>query len=291
MFAAYGLLQLLVSDNGPQFTSTEFADFLKQNGIKHIKSAPYHPSTNGAAERFVRTLKHALKCVRTDQDQHQQLMSFLLRYRITPHATTNTAPCELFMGRSLRTRLDLLRPNLEDSVLHQQAQQKQTHDQHSKWREFAVGQQVLVRSYRPGPTWLHGTIVERTGPLSYVVQVQDGLRWKRHVDQLLQSRSRESLPQTTEPVPCPTVQAPTTSTFSSTVAAPVEKSPAESQPDSRAKTRPEIRESSSPSPAQPGDQSDDGPSTAQSEPPPVPPPRRSQRIRRPPPRLTYPPSK
>ena len=92
MFATYGLPQQLVSDNGPQFTSTEFADFLKQNGIKHIKSALYHPSTNGAAERFVCTVKHALKCARTDQDQNQQLMSFLLSYRITPHATTKTAP-------------------------------------------------------------------------------------------------------------------------------------------------------------------------------------------------------
>ena len=188
MFATYGLPQQLVSDNGPQFTSTEFADFLKQNGIKHIKSAPYHPSTNGAAERFVRTLKHALKCARTDQDQHQQLMSFLLSYRITPHATTNTAPSELFMGRSLRTRLDLLRPNLEESVVRKQAQQKMKHDQHSKFREFQIGQSVLARNYRPGPLWLPGVIEERTGPLSYVVKLGSGLRWKRHVDQLLSSK-------------------------------------------------------------------------------------------------------
>ena len=133
MFAPYGLPQQLVLDNGPQFTSTEFAEFLKQNGIKHIKSALYHPSTNGAAERFVRTLKHAFKCARTDQDQHQQLMSFLLSYRITSRATTNTAPSELFMGRSLHTRLDLLRPNLEESMVRKQAQQKMKHDQHSKF--------------------------------------------------------------------------------------------------------------------------------------------------------------
>ena len=176
MFATYGLPQQLVSDNGPQFTSTEFADFLKQNGIKHIKSAPYHPSTNGAAERFVHTLKHALKCARTDQDQHQQLMSFLLSYRITPHATTNTAPSELFMGRSLRTRLDLLRPNLEESVVRKQAQQKMKHDQHSKFREFQIGQSVLARNYRPGPLWVPRIIEERTGPLSYVVKLGSGLR-------------------------------------------------------------------------------------------------------------------
>ena len=49
MFAAYGLPDQIVSDNGPQFISSEFATFLKQNGVKHIRSAPYHPSTNGLA--------------------------------------------------------------------------------------------------------------------------------------------------------------------------------------------------------------------------------------------------
>ena len=61
LFAAYGLPQQLVSDNGPQFTSAEFAVFLRKNGVKHIYSSPYHPSTNGLAERFVRTLKAAMK--------------------------------------------------------------------------------------------------------------------------------------------------------------------------------------------------------------------------------------
>ena len=53
VFAAYGLPEQLVSDNGPQFTSKEFAEFTSKIGIKHIFSAPYHPATNGQVERFV----------------------------------------------------------------------------------------------------------------------------------------------------------------------------------------------------------------------------------------------
>ena len=61
LFAAYGLPEQVVSDNGPQFTSEDFKDFIKENHIKHILSTPYHPSTNGLAKRFVQTFKKAMR--------------------------------------------------------------------------------------------------------------------------------------------------------------------------------------------------------------------------------------
>ena len=81
VFAAYGLPDQLVSDNGPQFSSEEFQLFLKCNGIKRYRTAPYHPATNGAAERFVQTLKKSIMAGRRDKrsDQHK-LSSFLLKY-------------------------------------------------------------------------------------------------------------------------------------------------------------------------------------------------------------------
>ena len=56
MFAQHGLPEHLVSDNGPQFNSVEFLKFVEGNRIKAILSAPYHPASNGLAERFVQTL-------------------------------------------------------------------------------------------------------------------------------------------------------------------------------------------------------------------------------------------
>lgn len=50
IFAVYGLPKQVVSDNRPQFTSEEFTTFIKNNGIRHIRCAPYHPSSNGAVE-------------------------------------------------------------------------------------------------------------------------------------------------------------------------------------------------------------------------------------------------
>lgn len=47
LFAAYGLPRELVSDNGPPFASSQFETFLRNNGVKHTLSPPYHPATNG----------------------------------------------------------------------------------------------------------------------------------------------------------------------------------------------------------------------------------------------------
>ena len=60
-FSTFGLPQVLVSDNGPPFSSSEFQDFMKQNRINHVKTVPYHPASNGLAERAVKTFKSALK--------------------------------------------------------------------------------------------------------------------------------------------------------------------------------------------------------------------------------------
>ena len=61
VFSTHGIPYFLVIDNGPLFSSQEFNEFCKVNGIKHLKIAPYHPSSNEAAERSVQIFKTALK--------------------------------------------------------------------------------------------------------------------------------------------------------------------------------------------------------------------------------------
>ena len=185
LFASYGLPEQIVTDNGPQFIAEEFAAFTKGNGIKHIKSAPYHPSTNGAVERLVQTFKKSMKASQYDGRSHsQRLASFLLSYRSTPHSTTHEMPGDLFLKRKLRTHLDLLRPDVNNTVQNKQAMQIKNHDRHCRGRQYFVGQKVSVRNFRAGPPWSVGVIVERLGPLTYLVQVTSGVFWRRHVEHL-----------------------------------------------------------------------------------------------------------
>ena len=54
LFAQFGLPEMIVTDNELCFVSKEFETFLMKNRVKHIIFAPYHPATNGLAERAYR---------------------------------------------------------------------------------------------------------------------------------------------------------------------------------------------------------------------------------------------
>ncbi|XP_058456488.1 uncharacterized protein K02A2.6-like [Malaya genurostris] len=110
-FSRLGLPMVIVSDNAAQFVCDEFESFCKNNGIKHMLTAPHHPQSNGQAERFVDSMKRAMKKINKGEPVQETLEVFLATYRSTPSETTRQKyPTELMFGRRMRTTLDLLRP-------------------------------------------------------------------------------------------------------------------------------------------------------------------------------------
>jgi len=98
---------------------------MRCNGIKEIRSAPYHPATNGIAEPFVQTFKQALCAVLTEKKTiFRKLTKFLLACRTIPHVLTIEAPAVLLMQRDLKMRLDILKPNIWERVEEKQQDQE-----------------------------------------------------------------------------------------------------------------------------------------------------------------------
>ena len=102
IFAAYGVPQVVKSDNGPPFSGSEFAQFARYLGFKHRKVSPLWPEANGEVERFMKTFG---KVLRTTAHWKQDMYQFLRNYRATPHCTTGVAPATALFGRPIRTKL------------------------------------------------------------------------------------------------------------------------------------------------------------------------------------------
>ena len=62
--------------------------FCSKNGIKHVKSAPYHAASSGLAERAVQTFKEAMKRADPQGALSTCVSRFLFKYHLTPHSTT-----------------------------------------------------------------------------------------------------------------------------------------------------------------------------------------------------------
>ena len=143
IFATRGLPKSIVSDNGSCFTSEEFSKFVKQNGIQHIRTAPYHPASNGLAERAVQIIKNCVKQM-VGGNMQNNITRFLSRYRITPQSTTGEARSVLLMNKVLRSRLDLLKPSVKDRVVCAQDKQQ---NKHAKNRVFEKGDTIFIRNF------------------------------------------------------------------------------------------------------------------------------------------------
>ncbi|XP_040070861.1 uncharacterized protein LOC115320361 [Ixodes scapularis] len=135
-------------------------------------------------------VQHALRKNKESAPLHVKLQTFLQSYRNTAHATTNESPANLFLGRRLRSRLDVVKPSVGERVARKQFLQTASRRGHD--RDFAVGDHVLIRNYCGKPKWVPGVILAQHGPVSYQVRAttsRGSFTWRRHKDQLLRTPS------------------------------------------------------------------------------------------------------
>ena len=182
MFAAFGLPEEIVSDNGQPFASQEMSQFLQANGIVQKFSPTYHPQSNGAAENEVKTVKRSLLKQLVDKKTEDRSLThkidaFLFTYRNTPHTVTKISPAELFLGRRPRTPLTLLQPGNVLKMKMKVQQDKRQSDERLKISRFVPGDFVWVRNLEHGKIkWLPGLIESVVSSVSYMVQVNKRVR-------------------------------------------------------------------------------------------------------------------
>lgn len=190
-FAAYGLPEELVSDNEPQFVSQGFAEYLAVNKVKHTRTPPYHPASNGAAERLVQTTKKALLKQELEQkltgvtiSLQEGLDSCLLSYRNTPNSVTGDTPAELFLKREPRVKLTLQKPNFVADMREKQVTVKEQRDlSRAADRFFAVDDLVFVKTVRGEEVSWNDGVVQNVSPVTYLVRVDDQVRFT-HADHI-----------------------------------------------------------------------------------------------------------
>ena len=175
VFANFGLSEQIVTDNGSVFTT---------NGIQQIRTAPYHPASNDQAERTVQTFKTTLNKMLNEKGTiNQKVQRFLMAYHTTPHSATNSTPAELLFGRRLRTALDILKPSLSNNI-------EKNHNsmicraQNRRMREFSNGQEVFICNFGVSSRWISGVIVNSSGPLTWLIKLEDGKTVIRHADHI-----------------------------------------------------------------------------------------------------------
>jgi len=190
VFSRFGNPHYIVSDNGCQFKSVEFAAFLKDRDIQHIYTSVYHPAANGAIERFHRVLKSAIQsAILSGKPWKSTVTEFLQTYRATTHSVTGLSPSELLCGRKMRTRLNVLPlpitckdPDVRQKVSLSQKKMKVYTDltRRACTPEFKSGDWVRIKIPvhvpKGHPRFSKPLkIVHQLGPCTY--QLSDGKNW------------------------------------------------------------------------------------------------------------------
>jgi hypothetical protein len=189
IFARFGAPDILVSDNGTNFASAEFADFAKSWNFEHITSSPRYAQSNGKAENTVRTVERLFRKCR---DSGESEFVALLDWRNTPSEGIGTSPSQRFFGRRCKTLIptasSLLLPRYntefdDQAIRARKTKQSEYYNRSSRHLPKVIPNDA-VRIKLPGDkVWSPGVCESIAGPRSFNVRVGETIyrRNRRHM--------------------------------------------------------------------------------------------------------------
>lgn len=164
-FCRFGIPRQIVSDGGPQYTSSEFQRFTEEWGILHHMTSPGHPSSNGKAESGVKIMKTLMmKCAESGTDQYEAV----LEQRNTPRQDTGLSPAEMMFGRKARTMIPSYHPAVNPSRKRDKGKLtvKRSYDKRSKQLPHLVTDQTVYFQHKNNDMWQKGKVLEGKGELT-----------------------------------------------------------------------------------------------------------------------------
>ena len=182
-FARHGIPEQLVTDNGPQFDSKEFAKFVETWGIEHVPSSPQYPQSNGKAENAVKQAKTLMKkAAESNSDAYLALLTL----RNTPTEDMKTSPTQRLFSRRTRTQIpsarSLLKPqvceNVEQKLLAKKKKQADAYNTNTK--ELSTLQPGQVVRVKAGDKWIKSKVEEQVDIRSYKIQTEKGNKYRRN---------------------------------------------------------------------------------------------------------------
>ena len=205
IFSMFGYVYKSVADNGKQFMSDEFKQYMQRNGIKLRNVTPYSPWVNGEVERFNRSLKKANQAAYAEnKDWREGLNKFLLLYRTTPHATTGQCPATVFFGRNIKNNIPEYiseqSPETEldrkDREMKEKMKDRTDKVRKSRASEIKEGDTVLVKNlwkkHKLSPNWLNETFrVIKAYKKNALIESKDEHRFYRNKAHLKKYNERE----------------------------------------------------------------------------------------------------
>ncbi|XP_062535304.1 uncharacterized protein K02A2.6-like [Armigeres subalbatus] len=173
LFARFGVLNIIVSDNGTQLTSERFAVLCRKNGIQHFRTSPYHPQSNGQAE----ICGHLQEVVAQNQRGKYLGIAPDVPPGLPNHSQScsewRRTPSQLMLGRDIKTVLDLLHHQQPKPVVLNQRQDEQFNWKHGATPRngFRKGDMVYAKVYRSNTKWqwASGIIIEVIGRVNHNV--------------------------------------------------------------------------------------------------------------------------
>ncbi|XP_014677756.1 PREDICTED: uncharacterized protein K02A2.6-like [Priapulus caudatus] len=154
IFSSRGIPDVVKTDNGPPFQSSEFANFAKYMGFHPRKVTPLWPEANGDVESFNKPLNKACTAAQVERQPWKQVMyGFLWNYRNTPHCTTMQTPASIVHRYMGTTKLPQIPAKISDTVLRgidnrNKEKMKRYADRrrHTKESKLRVGDKVLMKN-------------------------------------------------------------------------------------------------------------------------------------------------